>query len=71
MFKSAAEEIGEWADRCRRWARRAQSSEQRLMLQSWERLFNQAEIEAEDSSKQTRRLQHQLSAGGAPLPTPS
>lgn len=49
MFKSAAEEIGEWADRCRRWARRAQSSEQHLMLQSWERLFNQAEIEAEDS----------------------
>lgn len=47
MFKSAAEEIGEWADRCRRWARRAQSSEQRLMLQSWERLFSQAEIEAE------------------------
>jgi hypothetical protein len=47
MSKSAAEEIGEWADRCRRWARRAQSNEQRLMLQSWERLFNQAEIEAE------------------------
>jgi hypothetical protein len=49
MFKSAADEIGEWADRCRRWARRAQSKEQRLMLQSWERLFNQAEIEAEES----------------------
>jgi hypothetical protein len=49
MFKSAADEIGEWADRCRRWARRAQSSEQRLMLQSWERLFNQAESEAEES----------------------
>jgi hypothetical protein len=48
MFKSAAEEISEWADRCRRWARRGQSSEQRLMLQSWERLFNQAAIEAED-----------------------
>jgi hypothetical protein len=47
MFKSAAEEIGEWADRCRRWARSAQSKEQRLMLQSWERLFSQAEIEAE------------------------
>lgn len=47
MFKSAAEELGEWADRCRRWTRRAQSSEQRLMLQSWERLFNQAETEAE------------------------
>jgi hypothetical protein len=49
MFKSAAVEIGEWADRCRRWTRRAQSSEQRLMLQSWERLFNQAESEAEES----------------------
>jgi hypothetical protein len=49
MFKSAAEEFGEWADRCRRWARGAKSSEQRLTLQSWERLFNQAEIEAEES----------------------
>jgi hypothetical protein len=49
MLKSAAEEIGEWADQCRRWARRAQSSEQRLMLQSWERLFNQAELEAEEN----------------------
>lgn len=48
MFKSAAEEIGEWADRCRRWARRAQSSEQRLMLQNWERLFDQAAVEADD-----------------------
>jgi hypothetical protein len=49
MFRSAAEEIGEWADRCRRWARLAQSKEQRLILQSWERLFSQAEIEAEES----------------------
>jgi hypothetical protein len=48
MFKSAAEEIGEWADRCRYWARSARSKEQRQMLQSWERLFNQAEIEAEE-----------------------
>ena len=48
MFKSAAEEIGEWADRCRRWALRAQSNEQRQMLQSWERLFNQAELEADE-----------------------
>ena len=47
MFKSAAEEIGEWADRCRRWARTAQTKEQRLTLQHWERLFSQAEIEAE------------------------
>jgi len=49
MFKSAAEEIGEWADRCRRWARAAQTKEQRLTLQHWERLFSQAEIEAEQS----------------------
>ena len=49
MFKSAAEELGEWADRYRRWARRAQSNEQRLMLQSLERLLSQAEFEAEDN----------------------
>ncbi len=49
MFKSAAEEIGEWADRCRLWARSARSREQRQMLQSWERLFSQAEIEAEEN----------------------
>jgi hypothetical protein len=49
MFKSAAEEIGEWADRCRRWARTAQTKEQRLTLQHWERLFSQAEIEAEQN----------------------
>jgi hypothetical protein len=48
MFKSAAEELGEWADRCQRWAGRAQSNEQRLMLQSFERLFSQAELEAEE-----------------------
>jgi hypothetical protein len=48
MFKSAADELGEWADRCRRWARRAQSSEQRLILQSFERLFSQAEFAAEE-----------------------
>ena len=63
MFKSAAEEIGEWADRCRRWARRAQSNEQRQMLQSWERLFNQAELEAEDFDYgygSTSHLKHKL-----------
>ena len=62
MFKSAAEEIGEWADRCRFWARRAQSQEQRQMLQSWERLFNQAEREADENFDYapTSRLQHKL-----------
>jgi hypothetical protein len=49
MFKSAADELGEWADRCRRWARRAKSNEQRLILQSFERLFSQAEFEAEEN----------------------
>jgi len=49
MFKSAADEFGEWADRCRRWARRAQSNEQRLILQTFERLFSQAEFEAEEN----------------------
>jgi hypothetical protein len=49
MFKSAADELGEWADRCRRWARRAKSNEQRLILQSFERLFSQAELEADEN----------------------
>lgn len=48
MFKSAAEEIGEWADQCRRWARSARNKEQRLTLQHWERLFDRAALEAED-----------------------
>jgi hypothetical protein len=48
MFRSAAEEFGEWADRCRRWARHAQSNEQRLILQGFERLFSQAEFEADE-----------------------
>ncbi len=47
MFKSAAEEIGQWADQCRRWARRARTKEQRLTLQNWERLFSEAEVEAQ------------------------
>jgi hypothetical protein len=49
MFKSAAEEIGEWADRCRSWACSARSKEQRQMLQSWERLFSQAASETEEN----------------------
>ncbi len=47
MFKSAAEEFGEWADRCRRWARHARTKEQRMTLQNWERLFSEAELEAQ------------------------
>jgi hypothetical protein len=47
MFKSAAEEISQWADQCRRWARSARTREQRLTLQRWERLFSEAASEAE------------------------
>jgi hypothetical protein len=48
MFKSAAEELGQWADQCRRWARGAHTREQRLVLQSLERILSQAALEAED-----------------------
>jgi hypothetical protein len=49
MIKSAAEEIGHWADQCRRWARDARTREQKLMLQNLERLLSQAALEAEDA----------------------
>ena len=48
MPKSGAAEISEWADRCRRWARAAHTREQRQMLQSLERLLDEAALEAED-----------------------
>lgn len=48
MFKSAAEEITQWADQCRRWARRARTREERSTLMSLERLLEDAAIEAED-----------------------
>jgi hypothetical protein len=47
MVKSTAEEISQWADQCRRWAMDARSREQRLTLQSLERLLDDAAIEAE------------------------
>jgi len=47
MFKSAAEEIGQWAEQCRRWARSARTKEQRLTLQHWQHLFSEAASEAE------------------------
>ena len=47
MFKSTAEEISQWADQCRRWARGARTNEQRLTLQHWERLFSQAALDAD------------------------
>jgi hypothetical protein len=49
MFKSAAEEMNQWADQCRRWARAAHTHEQRQMLRSLERLLSQAALEAEGS----------------------
>jgi hypothetical protein len=49
MFKSAAEEISQWADQCRRWAREAHSRDQKLMLQNLERLLSQAALDAEDA----------------------
>jgi len=51
MFKSAAQEIGQWADQCRRWARGARTREQRLMLLNLEHLLSQAALEAEDSAE--------------------
>jgi hypothetical protein len=47
MFKSAAEEISQWADQCRRWARDARTCDQKLMLQNLERLLSQAALDAE------------------------
>jgi hypothetical protein len=49
MFKSASEEMGQWADQCRRWARKARSREQKQMLQNLERLLSQAAFDAEDA----------------------
>ncbi len=47
MFKSAAQEISEWADQCRRWARTARTKDQRLTLQHWERFLSEAALKAE------------------------
>ena len=54
MFKSAAEEISQWADQCRRWAKGARTREQRLTLQSLERLLDDAAIEAEQEFERER-----------------
>ena len=48
MPKSAAAEISEWADQCRRWARAANTREQKQMLQNLEQLLNEAALGAED-----------------------
>ena len=49
MFKSAAEEISQWADQCRSWGRQARTRDQKLMLQSLERILTQAALDAEDA----------------------
>ncbi len=49
MFKSAAEEISQWADRCGRWARQARSRDQKLMLQNLERVLSQAALDAKET----------------------
>lgn len=48
MFKSAAQEIGQWADQCRRWALEARTREQKLMLRNLERLLSQAALDADN-----------------------
>ena len=47
MFKSAAEELSQWALQCRRWTRSADTKEQRLTLQNWEKLLRQAARDAQ------------------------
>ena len=49
MMKSAAQEISEWADRCRRWAKDARTREQRTTLTSLQKLLHDAALEAEDA----------------------
>ena len=47
MFDSAAEELSQWAERCRVWATRARTREQRLMLHNLRKLLSQAALDAE------------------------
>jgi hypothetical protein len=49
MFKSAAEEISQWADQCARWARETRSRDQKRMLQNLERVLSQAALDAQDT----------------------
>lgn len=51
MFKSAATEISQWADQCRRWANTARTKEQRLNLKSLEKILSDAALQAEDDSE--------------------
>ena len=48
MLNSAAEEISQWAERCRVWARGARTPEQRALLEGLENVLSQA---AKDSQR--------------------
>ena len=47
MLNSAAEEISQWAERCRVWAEGARTAEQRAMMQSLESVLSQAAKDAQ------------------------
>jgi hypothetical protein len=49
-FSSAAEEISQWAERCRVWADGALTREQRLMLHSLEMVLSKAAMEAQQAA---------------------
>ncbi|HEY1982438.1 MAG TPA: hypothetical protein VGH13_20370 [Xanthobacteraceae bacterium] len=47
MLNSAAEEISQWAERCRIWARGARTPEQRALLEGLENVLSQAAKDAQ------------------------
>jgi hypothetical protein len=47
MFDSAADEMGQWAERCRIWAVGARTGEQRSMLLGLEKILSQAALDTE------------------------
>ena len=53
-FSSAAEEISQWAERCRVWADAARTREQRLMLHSLEMVLSKAAVEAQQELNETQ-----------------
>jgi len=54
LFDTAADEMREWAERCRRWASAARTGDQRATLHSLERLLHQAATEAEQNETSQR-----------------
>ena len=53
-LSSAAEEISQWAERCRAWATTARTREQQIMLHSLEMLLSKAAVEAQDTEGLSR-----------------